>query len=208
MAPFSRSPDGGPSLRLALPRLNRDLIAVIAIIGFVTAGLGLVYGVSVLQFLINGFVVGSIYILGATGLSLIFGIRKFANFSHGEMMAFGAYMAWIVNTIWLLDILVGLILAVVATALLGMTLELLVFRKLADKGPVSALVASIGITIFLQNFIAAIFGTSVQAYNLRVAVNYVLLADNNGVAVLSINPIKGVATLVLASVLILFLHFT
>ena len=159
-----------------------------------------------LQFLINGFVVGSIFILGATGLSLVFGIRKFANFSHGEMMSFGAYMAWIANTIWLVDILVGFVLAVLATALLGIVLELLVFRQLADKGPVSALVASIGITIFLQNLISAIFGTSVQGYNLRVAINYVLLRDNTGAPILSINPIKGVATLVVASVLILFLH--
>ena len=182
------------------------MIAVILIIASATAGLGFVYGVAVLQFLINGVVVGSIYVVGATGLSLIFGIRKFANFAHGELMAFGAYMAWVVNTIWLLDILAGFVFAILTTALLAMALELFVFRKLADKGPVSALVASIGITIFLQNLISLMFGTSDQVYNLRVALNYVLLQDSNGVGVLFINPIKGVATLVVAAALILFLH--
>jgi branched-chain amino acid transport system permease protein/neutral amino acid transport system permease protein len=171
----------------------------------VTAGLGRVYGVVVLQFLINGIVVGSIYVLGATGLSLIFGIRKFANFAHGELMTFGAYIAYFANVYWLFDILWGFLLAIVATALLAMALELLVFRKLANRGPVAALVASIGIAIFLQNLIALSFGTSITKYNLRIAINWTLFAQG-GVPVLSINPVKGAATLAVSTTLILLLH--
>lgn len=170
-----------------------------------TGLLGIVYGPSVLQFLINGVVVGSIYVLGATGLSLVFGVRKFANFAHGELMTFGAYMAFLVNTIGLLNILWGFMFAILTTAALAMSMELLVFRKLAGKGPVPALVASIGITILLQNFINATFGTSINLYNVRLAVNIVLVRLD-GVPILQINPLKGVATLVVSTTLIVFLH--
>ena len=102
-------------MRLGLSASYRDLIAVVVIIGVCTGLLGIVHGISVLQFLITGFVVGSIYVLGATGLTLIFGIRKFANFAHGDMMSFGAYMAFLVNALWMLDILWGFVFAVVMT---------------------------------------------------------------------------------------------
>lgn len=191
---------------LRTPLANRDLLVVLYVVLGTTGALGLVYGIGIFQFLINGLVVGSIYVLGATGLSLVFGIRKFANFAHGEMMTFGAYMAFLVNTVWLLDILLGFVLAILATAALGMAMELLVFRRLAARGPVSALVASIGITIFLNNLIALSFGTSIHVYNLRAAVNIVLL-EVDGRPVLSLNPVKGIATLVISTALILFLHF-
>ncbi len=191
--------------KLRLPRINRDLLIVFGIVAGVTAALGLVHGISILQYLINGFVVGSILVLGATGLSLIYGIRKFANFAHGEMMTFGAYMALWINAGYHAGIVWGVVFAIVVTALLAMVLEFLVFRQLAGKGPVSLLVASIGVTIFLNNFINAWFGTSIQTYDVRVAVSWVLL-EVDGVPVLTLNPLKGVATLVAGISLIVFLH--
>ena len=190
---------------MRFPRPSRDILVLILAIVFSVIGLGFVYGLTVLQFLKDGLVVGSIYVLGATGLSLIFGIRKFANFAHGELMTFGAYMAFVVNVLWAADIIWGLVFAIVTTAGIAMAMELLVFRKLAGKGPVPALVASIGITIFLQNLINLTFGTSIQIYNLKVAVDIDLLAVN-GITVLSINPLKGILTLVVAVALIVLLH--
>jgi branched-chain amino acid transport system permease protein/neutral amino acid transport system permease protein len=185
--------------------MNRDLLVVLLAVVVATAGLSRVYGGSVIQFLMNGLVVGSIYVLGATGLSLVFGIRKFANFAHGEMMTFGAYMAYLANVYWFLDILWGLVFAVVATAIVGMLLELLVFRKLAARGPVPALVASIGITIFLSNLVELSFGTSFLQYNLRISLNWVLLSEG-GAPILAMNPVKGVATLAVSTTLIVLLH--
>lgn len=190
---------------LQLPRVNRDLITVLFVVVASVLLLGRIYGATILQYLIGGFVVGSIYVLGATGLSLIFGIRKFANFAHGEMVTFGAYMALWINAGFAANLVYGVAFALVATAGLAMVLELLVFRKLAGKGPVSLLVASIGVTIFLNNLINVSFGTSIQKYDVRVAVSWVLL-EMDGVPVLLLNPLKGVATLVACLILILFLH--
>ena len=103
------------------------------------------------------------------------------------------------NIIW------GLIFAVFMTATLGILFELLVFRKLAGRGPVAALVASIGIAIFMNNLINATFGTQINVYNIQIVQNIVLLTID-GRPVLSINPIKGIATLAVGAVLIIFLH--
>ena len=198
LATYERAP-------LRLPRLNRDLLVVVYAIAATVVGLGAVYGVGIFQFLINGLVVGSIYVLGAAGLSLIYGIRKFANFAHGETITFGAYMVLWINLGFQAEILYGVVFAVAMTAALSMVLEFVVFRQLAGRGPVSLLVASIGVTIFLNNLISASFGTSIQSYDVRVAVSWILL-DIDGVPVLTLNPVKGVATLVACVLLILFLH--
>jgi branched-chain amino acid transport system permease protein len=191
-------------LQLRLQGAKRDLFVVGIVLVASTILLGLVQGITILQFLINGVVVGSIYIVGATGLTLIYGIRKFANFAHGAMMSFGAYMAFLVNGLLLFDLLWGFTLAVVMTAVLGITMELLVFRKLALRGPVSMLVASIGVAIFLDNLLNITFGTSINQYRLTLVPNMVLFTFNG--AVLSINPIRGIATLVAAIAMIVFLH--
>lgn len=175
------------------------------VIGASTGLLGLIHGVSILQYLINGIVVGSIYVLGATGLTLVYGIRKFANFAHGDMMTFGAYMAWYVNGLLFFNLIWGFVFAIIMTAFLGVLMELLVFRKLALRGPVSALVASIGITIFLQNFLNAVFGTSINQYTIQLGPNIVLLTLN-GQPVLSINPLRGILTLAVGIAMIVFLH--
>lgn len=185
--------------------LSRDLIVVGSILAATTFLLGLIHGISILQFIIIGVVVGSIYLLGGTGLTLIFGIRKFANFAHGDMMTFGAYMAFLVNVVWVRDLLWGVAFAIVATAFLGILMELLVFNKLATRGPVPALVASIGITIFLQNLLNVWFGTSINEYTVRRSLN-IPLYEVGGIPVLSINFERGVIPLVVGLAMILVLH--
>src|SRR5207249_12260380 len=49
----------------------------------------------VVQFLFNGLVQASIVILGAIGINLLYGVKKFANFAHGDMMTLGAYFTFV-----------------------------------------------------------------------------------------------------------------
>src|SRR5207247_7951503 len=101
--------------------------------------LGAVYGSKAIQAAIQGLVVGSIYVLGASGLSLTYGIKKFANFAHGDMMTVGAYAAFTVNVLWGLNILWGAVFAMLSVALLGMLLWLAFFGRPEGGGPVPRL---------------------------------------------------------------------
>ena len=49
---------------------------------------------------LNGLALGSVYALGAVGLTLVYGILKLVNFAHGDFLTFGAYMAFLVNVTW------------------------------------------------------------------------------------------------------------
>src|SRR3990170_7948349 len=134
----------------------------------VIAAMGAAFGGIALQFAIQGIVVGSIYVLGASGLSLTYGIKKFANFAHGDLMTVGAYVAFTLNVAAGQHILAGVVFAILAVALLGIFLELSIFRRLEGRAPVAALIASVGVSLVLQNVLAAIFTGNVQYLNVGV----------------------------------------
>jgi branched-chain amino acid transport system permease protein len=186
-------------------RVNRDYALAFLAVGVATAGLGLVYGPSILNYLIVGLGVGSIYVLGATGLTLVYSVRKFANFAHGDMMTFGAYMVFLANVIWRLNILWGFGFAVVMTALVGLIMELLVFRKLANRGPVQSLVASIGVTLILQNVIKIWFGTEIHNYNTPQPQDIVLfqLASSQ---LITVPVLRGAVAMAVSAALVVLLH--
>src|SRR3989442_1859128 len=201
------SPFEGPGSRFAIPRWAVAILVLIAAIVILWAifvyygGRRLEAGRPILQAVIQGLVVGSIYVLGASGLSLTYGIKKFANFSHGDMMTVGAYAAFTMNVIFAQNIFVGVAFAVLTLALLGVFLELAIFRQLEGRGPVSALIASVGVSLVLQNVLSAIFTTNVQYLGVTPPSDIPLL--NTG---LPFNLVKGGVTLLVSSALILFLH--
>src|SRR5256886_12412567 len=117
------------------------------------------------------------------------------------MMTVGAYAAFTLNVILAQHILLGFVFAIFAVALLGIFLELAIFRQLEGRGPVSALIASVGVSLVLQNVLSAIFTTNVQYLGVTPPSDIPLL--NTG---LSFNVVKGGVTLLVSSALILFLH--
>jgi len=176
-------------------------VIVLGLILGTIAVMALTFGTITLQFAISGVVVGSIYVLGATGLSLTYGIKKFANFAHADMMTVGAYVAFTVNVMLAESIFWGLVGAVLTVAALGMLLELSVFRRLESRGPVPALIASVGIALVLQNLIGVLFLGDVRYLNVGTPPDFPI-----GDTGLSINPVRGGVTIAAATVLTFLLH--
>lgn len=181
---------------------NRVLVETIILIAVTGIVLSLLFGGNLIQVLGNGLIVGSIYVLGATGLSLTYGIKKFANFAHGDLITFGAYMAFFVNVGLGLNLAFGLVFAIVVLALVGILLELLIFRRLEGKGVVAPLIASVGVFIVIQNSISAVFGTQPDAYNMPRVSNWAF----GDPLIFQINPIKGVLTFIVAVAATALLH--
>ena len=192
-----------PSIVAGLRRLMRRppwWVSALVVLAAVTGVMAVFLGRTVIQAAIQGVVVGSIYVLGASGLSLTYGIRRFANFAHGDFMTVGAYVAFTVNVLLGQNILWGVVLAIPTVALLGMLLELSVFRRLEGR-PVAALIASVGIALVLQNAISAIFLPDFLYLNVSVPRDFEIA--NTG---LSFNWVKGGLTLGVSFTLIVFLH--
>ena len=124
--------------------------------------------------LVNGAVLGSVYALGAIGVTMIFGILRFAHFAHGDMMTMGAFVSFALATIaaalgihlfWPLGFIV-LPLAMPITAALALGIDRTVYHPLRARGakPVTLLIASIGVTLMLQGLIRLFFGVGDRTF--------------------------------------------
>lgn len=104
-----------------------------------------------LQHLVNGTVLGGTYALLGIGLTLIFGVMRVVNFTHGELYAFGAYMAYGLIAMLGLNFFVSLALAIILGCLLGAVIELLILRPMHKADIDSVMIAMIGTALVLQN---------------------------------------------------------
>ena len=124
--------------------------------------------------LISGTVLGSIYALGAIGVTLIFGILRFAHFAHGDMMTMGAFIAFLLASVCtalgiVTPIPSGFLVLPVAmaiTAVIALGLDKGFYAPLRKRGakPVTLLIASIGVTLMLQGLLRLIFGSGTRSF--------------------------------------------
>ena len=108
-------------------------------------------GQQVLQQLVNGISLGSIYALIALGYTMIYGIIKLINFAHGDIYMVGAYIGFFAITQAGLSIVPALLVSLVTTAMLGMLVEKLAYKPLRHAPRLSVLITAIGVSFFLEN---------------------------------------------------------
>jgi branched-chain amino acid transport system permease protein len=104
-----------------------------------------------LQHALNALMMGGIYALLGIGLTLIFGIMRLVNFTHGELYAFGAYMMYMLVMLLGLNFFASLALAVALGVLLGALIEITFLRKLRGADIDTTMLVLIGGWIALQN---------------------------------------------------------
>jgi branched-subunit amino acid ABC-type transport system permease component len=115
-------------------------------------------------YLIPGIVLGSIYALGAIGVSLIFGILRFAHFAHGDMMTLGAYLALplVLGLGW--SPYAALPAAMIGASICAVGIDRVFYKPLRHKPTIILLVASFGIALMLRSAIQFIWGPLGQVY--------------------------------------------
>lgn len=114
-----------------------------------------------LEQLINGITLGSIYAIVALGFTLVFGVLGIINMAHGEIFMVGAFVGVMVTSVLGLPLWIAFIAAIGVTVILGYLLERVALRPLRGKQGVShlaPLISTIGISIFLENLSHHIFG--------------------------------------------------
>ena len=114
----------------------------------------------ILQRSVDGIRLGLIIAICSVGLSLIFGTTGLTNFAHGEMVTFGGLMAFWLNVIIGIPLLLGAPLVVVLGGVFGYLFNELIFGRLRKRGIglISQLVVSVGLSIMLRNFFLYQFG--------------------------------------------------
>ncbi len=104
-----------------------------------------------LQHILNGTILGGTYALLGIGLTLIFGIMRVVNFSHGELYTFGAYIVYLVAMVLSANFFVSLVLAMVLGVVLGAAIEFVLLRPLRGASIDTTMLVMIGAWIALQN---------------------------------------------------------
>ncbi|MCG8362495.1 MAG: branched-chain amino acid ABC transporter permease [Pseudanabaenales cyanobacterium] len=160
--------------------------------------------INLLQLLIYGVVLGSILSLGAIGVSLTFGILRFANFAHGDLMSLGAYLAFTFVVILKWPFWLSLVLACAATGMITIVVDGLVFRNLRRRPPVILLISSFGVALIFRSLIQLIWGADQRVY--RQGIQRSLTWSGLSIKPDQITIVLGAILLVLA--LHLFLQYT
>lgn len=114
----------------------------------------------ILQRSVDGVRLGLIIAICSVGLSLIFGTTGLTNFAHGEMVTFGGLMAFWLNVIVGIPLLLGAPLVIVLGGVFGYLFNEVIFGRLRKRGIglISQLVVSVGLSIMLRNFFLYQFG--------------------------------------------------
>ncbi len=167
-----------------------------------------------LQQIINGLVLGSMYALVALGYTMVYGIINLINFAHGEVLMVGALTSWSVIGMmresmpgtpgWVI-LLISLIIACVVCATLNFTIEKVAYRPLRTSPRLAPLISAIGMSILLQTLAMIIWKPNYKPYpNMLPAAPYEV-----GGAVITLTQIIILATTCIAlAVLMYIVHRT
>lgn len=117
-----------------------------------------------LQQLVNGLILGSVYALLALGYTMVYGIIKLINFAHGDIYMMGAFMGYFLINSLHLNFFLALILAMVGTAALGVLVEFLAYRPLRNSTRIAALITAIGVSFFLEYVMVYFVGANTRSF--------------------------------------------
>ncbi|MBK7003629.1 MAG: branched-chain amino acid ABC transporter permease [Rhodoferax sp.] len=126
-----------------------------------------------LQQIINGLVLGSMYALIALGYTMVYGIINLINFAHGEVMMVGALTSWTVIVLvreaapglpGYVVLVIALVVACTVAAALNFLIEKVAYRPLRNSPKLAPLITAIGMSILLQTLAMIIWKPNYKAY--------------------------------------------
>ena len=115
--------------------------------------------------ILQGLLLGGLYALFATGLSLIFGVMRIVNLAHGDLSILAAFLAVVAVESLGLDPFVALVLVAPLMAVLGYGLQTLVLNRLLGQGILPPILVTFGLSIIIQNGLLEIFSADSRRLN-------------------------------------------
>jgi neutral amino acid transport system permease protein len=170
-ADLAATADRTPMERLADFARRHPPLAALGVLAVIVVVLTISHGVhAVAQAGVNGLSLGSIYALGAVGLTLVYGILKLVNFAQGDFLTFGAYMAFLVNVTWGMPLVVAILFAMAATALMSLFFERVMWGPMRSRGAgvLQLLLMSIGLAFLLRALVTYFWGTEIRSLDVDV----------------------------------------
>lgn len=120
---------------------------------------------TLVQQIINGLSLGSVYALIAVGYSLVYSILLFSNFAHGGFLVVGGYACYYLLTQWGYSVPVSMFGALLASGLTAVVTERLAYKPIRERTPITLylLIASMGVNIIIENLFVVTVGGRIRA---------------------------------------------
>lgn len=155
---------------------------------------------ALLQQIINGLSLGSIYALIALGYTMVYGIIKLINFAHGDIYMIGAFIGLYCGKNLGLSLLPTLIISMIGAALCGVIIEKVAYKPLRNSQRITLLITAIGISLLLENGMKLAVGSSPKVFPKLLSTEVIKLGS------LSLETSK-ILMLVVSIMLVVFLQF-
>lgn len=128
-----------------------------------------------IQQMINGITLGSTYALTAIGYTMVFGILELVNFSHGTVYMFGAFICLMLMTVLGLNFYIAFGISIVLTGILGIAIDRIALLPLRKRNApkVTALISTIGVSIFIQNLVMVLWGSETKNFPRVIATKHI-----------------------------------
>lgn len=118
----------------------------------------------VIQQVINGLMLGSVYALLALGYTMVYGIIKLINFAHGDIYMLGAYFGYFFIKVLHLNFFIALVLAMAVSAVIGVLIEYIAYRPLRHSPRIAVLISALGIAFLLENGMTYLYGSDQRSF--------------------------------------------
>lgn len=140
----------------------------------------------ILQQIINGFSLGSMYALIAIGYTMVYGVLRLINFAHGDIMMVGAYTALFCVTSMNVPFLGALSLAMLFAAALGIAIDKVAYKPLRKAPRISLLITAIGVSFLIQNVFNVLFGSTPKYFPVPSYLETIINFNNISISINSI----------------------
>jgi len=121
-----------------------------------------------LQLLVNGLLSGTLLAVPAIGFTTIYAVLRFPNFAVASLATMGAYAGFVANVWFGLPAALALLAAFLAGGAIGVVSDEVVLKRLRPAGPLTVAIASVALTIVLENVVRFSFGNDQLGYDLPV----------------------------------------
>lgn len=159
-----------------------------------------------LQQLVNGLSLGSVYALIAIGYSIVYGILRLINFAHGDILMVGVYAGFAVIAVLHAPFLLAILIAMVIAALFGVVLERVAYRPLRYATEEATMITSLAVSIFIENL--GIMTVSAQPRAFKVPDFLNIIHHWGPISVSNMNLLIVLITILLLFILVFFVTRT
>jgi len=131
----------------------------------------------IIQQLINGVSLGSIYALIALGYTMVYGIINLINFAHGDIYMMGAFVGYALTTFLGLGFIPSLLISMLVCSVLGVIIEKVAYKPMRNASKIAVLITAISVSLFLQYTMVYFVGPETRTFPAILASKRLALFD-------------------------------